>query len=88
MQTDWTWADTEMFGKKLQRYMQQTEDKISLYPHILALLHEGTEIADELIQSNIHGMLSQIEEIQERIDAVDGLVKRIRTIAEEDQPSQ
>jgi hypothetical protein len=52
-----------------------------------SFLTEGCELSQTVLTEMV-STTGKIEQISERLDAVELLTKRIRSIADEDQPSQ
>ena len=81
------WAKSELFLPKLARYVEAAEAKAKEDGSLWGFLSEGADLPDSTLR-DVHATISKIEAIVEKLDAVEQFTKRIRAIADEDQPSQ
>jgi hypothetical protein len=82
-----SWATSDRFAPKLRRLCEAAENQARQDPDMWSFLTEGCELSQTVLTEMV-STTGKIEQISERLDAVELLTKRIRSIADEDQPSQ
>lgn len=82
-----SWANSELFVPKLKRYVENAESKAQEDAAIWAFLTEGADLPDSSLR-DVHATITKIDAVTEKLESVEQLTKRIRAIADEDQPSQ
>ena len=84
----WQWANTDRFGGKLKRSIDRCHEALSADVEIHGAVMDNQELDDTHVTADINGYLSRIQAIYTALEAVETNAKRIRTLNEDDQPSQ
>jgi glutaredoxin 2 len=77
----------ERYTGKLERYMQRASEKGMTNAAIHTFITDGEAVSQDVLDDT-HGTAKILDEIQDELGAIDGLIKRMRIIEAEDQPSQ
>jgi hypothetical protein len=69
------------------RACKAAEEKAKEDIHLWSFLVEGCDLPAEVL-ADVATTISKIDQIAEKLDVVEMMTRRIRSIADEDQPSQ
>lgn len=83
-----TFMLNDRFTGKLERYMERASEKAQANTDVHTFINDGTPVSHDTLR-DLHGVAKVLGEIQDELGAIDGLIKRMRTIeSEDDQPTQ
>lgn len=77
----------DRFSGKLERYLERAGAKARENDDIFVYITDG-ETVGETTMHDVHGTTKVLDELQEELQSIDQLVRRMRALETEDPPSQ